>query len=147
MLHMKESKPTVVWCPLPSGNIIGNVIFHCTHEIYSLLSDVSLVQLDFLIFKMDPHQTFDENDSECWGDIHEIKYYILTSRKIKFLFGDDHVAVPLLFWIDKSHKGGNQAEPVSFTLGIFTKKVRQSPHAWRHLGCIPGKLGKLMRGS
>ena len=60
------------------------------------------------------------------------------------LFGDNHVSVPFIFWIDKSHKGGNQAEPVSFTLGIFSEQVRRSPHAWRHLGCIPGKLGKLM---
>ena len=33
---------------------------------------------------------------------------------------------------------------MSFTLGIFTEVTRRSPHAWRHLGCIPGKVGKLI---
>ena len=94
----------MVWCPLPSGNIIGIVIFQCIHEIYSLMSDVRLVQLDHLIFRMDPQQIFDEDDSESWGDIHEIKYYTLTSRKIKCMFGNNHFVVPLIFWIDRSHK-------------------------------------------
>ena len=53
MLKMKDSKPTVKWCPLPSGNIIGIVIFQCLHKIYSLMSDVRLIQFHNVIFAMD----------------------------------------------------------------------------------------------
>ena len=82
--------------------------------------------------------------SEYWGDVHEMEYYVVTCKYIKMKFGKNHVLVPVIFWIDRSHKGGNQAKPVSFTLGIFTEETRRSPHAWRHLGCNPGKDGKLI---
>ena len=46
------------------------------------------------------------------------------------------------FFIDKTHvdaHGKHCQEPVVFTLGIFNRKTRNNPRAWRPLGCIPNQ--------
>lgn len=50
--------------------------------------------------------------------------------------------IPLIFFIDKTHidrHGRLCQEPICFTLGIFNRKTRAKPRAWRVLGYIPNQ--------
>jgi hypothetical protein len=54
--------------------------------------------------------------------------------------GSRKVLLPLIFFIDKTFldkKGKLNSEPITFTLGIFKRFVRNNnPHAWRSIGMV-----------
>jgi hypothetical protein len=53
---------------------------------------------------------------------------------------EGHVLLPIILYSDKTHtdqRGNLCQEPVLFTLGIFNKRTRQLPRAWRPLGFVP----------
>ena len=52
----------------------------------------------------------------------------------------NHLVCGIIFFIDETNhdtKGSNKSEPVSFTLSIFKRSVRNNYKSWRHLGFFP----------
>jgi hypothetical protein len=56
--------------------------------------------------------------------------------------GTIEVPLPIVPFIDKTHtdvRGTLCLEPVTMTLGIFKRAVRNQPEAWRDLGFVPNQ--------
>jgi len=57
---------------------------------------------------------------------------------------------PIILFEDETFfdaKGHLKLHPVSFTLGIFNRRTRQRPEAWRHLGFIPKAVTRCPPGA
>ena len=137
---LANSRPYVQQLSLPSEHILSVVRFNFMAQVHSLLSDDTLMRPENLVFGDDPHKKFKKE--KFLGDIETSNFYILSQEMKCTKDGD--VLVVIIFFIDKTHDKGNCFEPVSFTLGIFKRHVRQSPEAWRHVGFIPGLIDKLI---
>jgi hypothetical protein len=114
--------------------------------LYSLLTDNKLMRQENLIFRgqtpftrptatnapADPTHLYDDIDS---GTVYRDAWEKLCPP------GSNKVYLPLIFFIDKTFvdkKGKLNSEPVTFTLGIFKRNVRNNNDtAWRSLGMIP----------
>ena len=94
---------------------------------FSILNDPALMHADNVVFGDNPFKRFSRKDYH--GDTHTSEWYIMTQ---------------LLECIDKTHAKGNGSKPISFTLGIYRRHIQITPKAWRHIGFIPGKMGKLI---
>lgn len=125
--------------------------------IVSLLQNPALMQFQNTLYHRDQYldPINNVNASVQYGDIHTSDWYKDTFIKYKippfqqYLSGIDtvssksykHVLIcPLIFFIDGiaiDNMGRKSLEPVSFTLGIFNKKTRNTVSAWRVLGYIP----------
>jgi hypothetical protein len=67
------------------------------------------------------------------GSVHVEAHELLCT-------GENDVLAEIICFIDKSYidqKGKCTLEPVMFTLGIFSRKYRNRPEAWRPMGYIP----------
>jgi hypothetical protein len=72
------------------------------------------------------------------NDINTGSVYKKAS-KIYLQSNSDDVLLPIIFFIDKTHTdthGRLCLEQIRFTLGIFNRKTRNNPLAWRTLGYI-----------
>lgn len=138
--NLENSRPYVQPLRLPSGHLLNVVRFNFMSQVYSLLSDDTLMKPENLVFGNNPTKKFQRK--RFLGDIETSDFYI-RSQELKCTDEDD-VLVVIIFFIDKTYDKGNCFEPVSFTLGIFKRNIRQSPEAWRHLGFIPGLIDKLI---
>ena len=132
-----QSRPVL----LPSGNHVPITKFCFVSQLFSLLSDETLMRSDNLIFGNDPLHRFEYhgNFDHVYNDIETSDWYLKTQRTY---CGSKHdVLVPIIIFIDKTQVKGKNTEPISFTLGIFKRNVRRNPISWRNFGLIPGKLG------
>lgn len=134
------TRPRHGYIDLDSGNVVKVTTFDFLAQVYSLLSDGTLMREDNLVFGHDPFKKFERKD--YLGDVQTSEWYIRTQTEE--CEGPNDVLVPLIFFIDATHAKGNKIEPISFTLGIFRRMIRITPEAWRHIGFIPGKVGKMI---
>lgn len=132
--------PKIYRIILPSGNTV-NVTKYCfLSGLFSLLTDDTLMQPSNLVFGDDIYREFDSNeDNHCYEDVETGSWY----NETQFSVGNG-LLVPIILYIDKTYVKSKPSEPISFSLGIFKRKVRNDPTAWRQLGLIPGKLSDLV---
>jgi hypothetical protein len=134
-IHPKEEEIT-----LPSGRKIKVVTHDVIESIYSLLTDDDLMKGSNLVMKKDsPWEPIDFDHDEI-GDLHTGSLFKMgfetycTDKK-----GKD-VLCCFVFFIDKTHtdkKGNLTLEPVTITLSIFRRDVRNRDDSWRTIGYIP----------
>jgi hypothetical protein len=117
------------------------IVTHCFKQcIYSLLSDINLMNPDnLLISKTDPYNKQIPKKSYIIDDINSGS--VFRKALDEYIDIDSFDALcPIIFFIDKTHTDNNGRwclEQVRFTLGIFNRKTRNLPSAWRTLGYIP----------
>ena len=121
---------------LPTGEPIGVTRYCFKSQLFSLLDDANLMKEENLVDEIDSSNPLSEShiyadvETSGWMRNTQNSYCILKNTKV----------IPILLYIDKTHVKGKTCEPISFTLGIFKRRVRCNPAAWRNLGVIPGKL-------
>ena len=127
--------------PLPSGNVVNVTKFCFLTNLYSILSDENLMKPSNLIMGDDIYKRFDTVPTD-YNDIESGQWY----RETQFTYCKNvyDVLCPIILYIDKTYVKSKPAEPISFTLGLFKRSVRNRPQAWRTLGMIPGKIGDLV---
>lgn len=125
---------------LPGSNTTAFVIKHdFKHCLYSLLNDDLLMQESNLLFNEDNIFECPTTDKDSMlGDINTGSVY-RTAYQTYITNPENELLCPIIFFIDKTHTDVNGRlclEPIRFTLGIFKRKVRNNPNAWRTLGYI-----------
>ena len=133
-------RPFHKYVNLHSGNLVKVTCYDFLSQVFSLLNDPALMRADNVVFGDNPFKRFSRKDYH--GDTHTSEWYIMT--QLLECLREWDVVIPLIFFIDKTHAKGNGSEPISFTLGIYRRHIRITPEAWRHVGFIPGKMGKLI---
>ena len=136
-----STKPITTKVTLPeSGKIVDITTHDFTSQLYSMLSDPVLMREENLLhydgntpFGLPPvtarrdSPMRDINDGSVFRKAHKVHVTVQWRDLL----------VPIILFINKTHvdeKGRLTLEPVSFTLGIFKKEVRNHPFAWRPLG-------------
>ena len=142
-LSLENLFPKMVALILPCGNTVQVTKTCFLTALFSLLSDPDLMQPQNLVFGNDIFRKFKiDNDNHVFNDVESGKWYSETQYRM-CKDGND-VLVPIILYIDKTYIKSKPAEPISFTLGIFKRHIRNDARAWRELGRIPGKLGDLV---
>ena len=112
--------------------------FDAKSAIASLLIDPMVMNEKNLLINDPAYTNPRSNNQNSYGDIHT-GYWFVNAHS--FLCSkDDDLLCPLIFFIDGvslDSFGRQSLEPVSFTLGIFKRKARNSNMFWRILGYIP----------
>ena len=139
--NLARMNPSTFKVKLPA---CGEVVELTTHDflaqLLSLLTDPVLMRDENLLFYGDNpfvgippqhagHEMRDINDGSVFRLAHTV--HVTAANR--------DLLVPIILFIDKTfvnQKGRLTLEPVSFTLGIFKKEVRNHPFAWRPLGYI-----------
>ena len=93
---------------------------------------------------LDPNSQTVKSNSLVYDDIHTSEWFSKTHEKI-IKHSNTHndtlnILCPIIFFIDGvaiDKLGRKSLEPVSFTLGIFKREIRNLALAWRVLGYIP----------
>ena len=132
----KAMSPKIETLHLPSGNVIDVVTCSIKEQIVSLLTNYKLMKPDNLL--LNPHNPFAEPNNTNLGEIDTGWWWRETKAEI-CRNGTNHILLPLVFFIDGSNidkNGRLQVEPVTFTLGIFKRKLRNVAEAWRTIGYI-----------
>ena len=129
---------------LPSAGANVDIIhFDARDRVVQLLTDPRFDDDDFLHFKNDPlaHPTIE--DLDYIADINTGKSYIETHREK--ITKPNQMLVPIICYQDSTVTGQFDklpVEPFKITLGIFSRKARDRPEAWRTLGFIPASPHK-----
>ena len=100
-----------------------------------------------------PNSPSIKEKSTVYDDIHTSDWFSTTHRQLISSGNDNNhntsildqkepikLLCPIIFFIDGvsiDQYGRKSLEPVSFTLGIFKRQIRNLPLAWRVLGYIP----------
>jgi hypothetical protein len=143
--NLDDTLPVTTAVTLPgSGETVDITIHEFLPQLYSLLTDPTLMHDDNLLFWDDDpfgkpvprrggsYELVDIID----GSVYREAYHTHVKDCKRDLL------VPIILYIDKTHvdaSGRLCLEPVTFTLGIFKKEVRKDPMAWRPLGFIPNQ--------
>jgi hypothetical protein len=145
-LGVQLLQPKTVSVDLPSTQVTTSVTTISIREsLYSLFCDPSLMTDDNLLFNGDspfdpPSFQVPVPDNHVYDDINTgAVYYYFWNRYCRNI--PNKVYLPFIFFIDKTFidkKGKLNSEPVTFTLGIFKREVRNNnKDAWRSIGLIP----------
>jgi hypothetical protein len=110
-------------------------------SVYSLLNDSNLMLAENLLltketlFNLKNIMKYSKNEL---NDINTGSVY-KKACKIYLQSNSQDVLLPIIFFIDKTHTdthGRLCLEQIRFTLGIFNRKTRNNPLAWRTIGYI-----------
>ena len=131
MIYIEGLKPQIESLILDaSKEQIDVVWFDLKEALYSIFSDKTLMNPENLLTEADVKKQFvdDINSSSLWQKASKI---YIKEPLIKRL-------IHAIFFIDKTNtdiQGRLKLEPITFTLGIFKRKIRNSiTRAWRTLG-------------
>ena len=118
--NLQNMFPSTDTLHLPSGNMVLVTKFSFTEQLYSMLTDQSLMNPENLIYGNDMFRRETEmSEDHVYGDINTGSWFIETQRTVCLEQMD--VLVPIIIYIDKTFVKSKSSEPVSFTLGIFTR--------------------------
>ena len=112
--------------------------FDVRSAIVSLLIDPIVMNKKNLLINDSTYTSPKNNDHDSYGDIHT-GYWFRNAHSF-LCKKDDDLLCPLIFFIDGvslDSFGRQSLEPVTFTLGIFKRKARNSNIFWRILAYIP----------
>ena len=126
---------------LPSIKTKVKVIhFDAKYRVMQLLTDPRLSDDDYLHHNNDPFGPPPSGDLDVLSDINTGKSYIETHKAM--VTNSNELLVPIILYQDGTVTGQFDklpVEPVKMTLGIFNRKARDRPEAWKVLGYIPSK--------
>jgi hypothetical protein len=136
----KKCFPTSQAVTLPKSLVKFNVIhFNFLEQMFSLLSDTTLIKAENLLFHNDnPFPPPPNQNPKELQDINDGSVYRKAYQKFVHVPNRDIICRLILF-IDETHlsvQGHLTLEPVTMTLAILNKEARRYPHAWRTLGFI-----------
>ena len=130
-------RPWTVPVQLTRNQTVKVVVHDFREAVYMLLNDPTLVSDENLIFKGQTPMVAPDPKPDKLDDVDTGAAYISAWKK--YCTGSQDVLCPLIFFIDKTTTdlhGNLTLESVFFTLGIFNRKTRRSPHAWMSLGNV-----------
>ena len=133
-------KPCVKVAQLPSGNKIEVVLCSFKAQIVSLLSDQKLMTPENLL--LDPNNPFAEAPDGILSDLNSGWWYKETRQEVCSDLRK-HILLPVVMFLDASNVDKNgrlQVNPLTFTLGIFKRSVRNLASAWRTIGYLDDQL-------
>ena len=143
LMNLESLYPLTQKLHLPSGNIVAVTKFAFTTQLHSLLSDPDLMKAENLIYGEDIfRREGPRTQDHKLTDVNSGTWFYDTQQQVCVTNRD--VLCPIIIYIDKTFVKSKPCEPVSFTLGIFKREVRNSPRAWRNLGLIPGMISELV---
>lgn len=110
-------------------------------SLYSLLNDSKLMVADNLLLTKETLFNLKNILKHSKNDLNDINTGSVYKKacKIYLQTNSEDVLLPIIFFIDKTHTdthGRLCLEQIRFTLGIFNRKTRNNPMAWRTLGYI-----------
>jgi hypothetical protein len=133
------TKPMLAPLTLPVEEREINVVVHdARQQVYSQLTNPTLMAGPNLNFTNDDPFALPPESPSVLGDINTGLRFREAYNVLCTIPGL-HVLCPLIFFIDKTHTdtfGNLCLDPVTFTLGIFKRHLRNQPKAWRTLGYI-----------
>jgi len=145
LYSLDKCAPATEIIELPSGHKVKLVTHDFKAQLFSLLSDPKLMEEKNLLLRPDanggpfgppnmppfsPEYVMQDIDD---GSVYRQAYIAHIKHPERDLL------VPIIFFLDKTHCDANghlTLEPLSFTLGIFTKEARKNPAFWRCLGYV-----------
>jgi Plavaka transposase len=131
--------PTKVSVKLRGSGSRVNLIIHDFKQcLYSLLNDSFLMQEENLLYTKENLYYQEKKRQSTLNDI-DTGTVFQKAQEIYLRKDSKDVLCPVIFFIDKTHTDTNGRlclEQVRFTLGIFNRKTRNTPLAWRTLGYI-----------
>jgi len=107
--------------------------------IQSLLTDPRITDDDYLFFNNSPYQPPPQYTNTHVGDINTGEAYFQTWAKYITKPGIQAL-LPVIFYLDAASTGQFVDLPITalkMTLGIFNRKFREKPYAWRTLAYLP----------
>ena len=138
-------KPSTTNLMLPRMSSIPVTTFSLKGAITSLLTNPDAMRQENLLLDLnDPYSG--PKDSDILDDIDSGWWYRETYSELCVSRKD--VLLPLLLFIDGSNIDNNgrlSVEPVTITLGIFNRQMRNRSEAWRTIGFIEDMSNKLSR--
>lgn len=153
-LQSFEPRKSVVSLPYAGINL-AVTYFDAEQAILSLLMDKDLMRKENLNFLpgagesifASPNMFNPTVDGDHLDDNHVFDDFysgslVHTVHKTRVKIPGHETFIPLIFFIDKTHidrHGRLCQEPICFTLGLFNRKTRAKPCAWRVLGYIPNQ--------
>lgn len=140
--NLEDTLPVTTSITLPQCGETVNITTHnFLPQLYSMLTDPHLMRDENLLFcQDDPFSApvSKRGPNYVMQDIIDGSVY-REAHKVHVKIAGRDLLVPIILYIDKTHvdvQGRLCLEPVTFTLGIFKKEVRNYPMAWRPLGFI-----------
>ena len=138
-----QMKPSVKVLMLPSQNTIEVVVCSFKAQLVSLLTDRKLMKPENLL--LDERNPFAEVPDGILSDLNTGWWYKETREEI-CTDPNMHILLPIILFLDGSNVDKNgrlQVNPMSFTLGIFKRSVRNKAEAWRTMGYVDDQLNYL----
>ena len=124
---------------IASNEKVNVVHFDFKQALYSILTDSNLMQKQNLLDTR--HKAV---ESKVLDDL-DTGYAFQNGIANYIKFPELEEYMPIVFWIDKTHTdvhGRLKLEPLMMTLGVFNRKTRNNPMAWRTLGYVTDIHGK-----
>ena len=138
-----QMKPKLKVLNLPSGNQIEVIVCPFRAQLISLLTNRSLMNPENLL--IDPRNPFADVPDGILSELNTGWWYRETKAEV-CTDPNKHILLPIVIFLDASNVDKNgrlQVNPMSFTLGIFKRKVRNLAEAWRTMGYIDDQLNYL----
>ena len=139
-IAVSSNEPKLIHCTLPSNRSITVPTYSFKEHVCNLLSDKRIMKKENLIYKSrdGDHFHVDSFNNGMYGDVHQSDWF---QESMALLINDpeNELLVPVLFYLDAlvlDAYGKLSLEPLSFTLGIFLRHLRNQKHAHRTLGFV-----------
>ena len=129
-------KPALKKLQLPSGNTIDVIVCSFKAQLISLLTDTKLMKSQNLL--LNPDDPFSEVPDGILAEVNTGWWFNETRREICTV-PNKHILLPIIIFLDASNVDKNgrlQVNPLTFTLGIFKRAVRNTASAWRTMGYV-----------
>lgn len=130
MSRALEPRQTV--CTLPSGRTLKVTKFSFIAQVGSILMNDDLMKPENLL--LNPCNPFSPpGDSLPLGDINTGWWFSETWREL--CIRPNNILLPLIFFLDAGAATKRlNVEPLTFTLGILKRSIRNKEESWRTLG-------------
>ena len=138
-----KMKPSLKTLTLPSGNQIEVIVCSFKAQLVSLMTDMSLMSAENLL--LDRNDPFKEVPDGILSELNTGWWHRETRQEVCSDFSK-HILLPIVFFLDASNVDKNgrlQVNPLTFTLGIFNRSIRNQARAWRTVGYIDDHLNYL----
>ena len=141
MYRVESLFPTQHSVRMPSGTVSNLVTINPQAALMSLLNDSELMKEDNLLFKgNNPLNPVSIDNPEYYDDIDTGSWYKRAEEHVQNMNIPQAIPLPIICFFDGTtidQRSALTMYPFMITLGIFNRKTRQLPEAWRLLGFVP----------
>ena len=141
MYRLESLFPTQHSVRMPSGTVSNLVTINPQAALMSLLNDSDLMREDNLLFKgQNPLNPVSVDNPEYYDDIDTGSWYKCAEEHVQKMNIPKAIPLPIICFFDGTtidQRSALTMYPFMITLGIFNRKTRQLPEAWRLLGFVP----------